>query len=364
MLSLGSLAFAAPWLLSAAVALPIIWWLLRVTPPAPRRVRVPGDPAAARADPARGDAGAHAAVADRPAHDPRGAGHPRAGASGAEPAGAARRQRAADPGDRRRLGGGARLAGAPAGGDSICSPKPGARTARSCSSPPRRSRSGQPAPPLQPVRAADARAAVQALAPKPWAVDRGAALARLKALPLSRQHQRGLAQRRGRGRRCRRARRGARRARQRCATSPRRRRTRRGWSPRAPRRASAPARICRWRCEPCRRRVRARSRCGRAPRTGALLARETATVEAGGSGASIRLAMPGELRNRVTRIDIEGEASAGGVLLLDERWRRRPVGIAASANPVEPAAAQRDLLPPARARPVHRNAPRPGRRIC
>src|SRR5450432_1311214 len=41
MLSLGSLAFAAPWLLSAAVALPIIWWLLRVTPPAPRRLRFP-----------------------------------------------------------------------------------------------------------------------------------------------------------------------------------------------------------------------------------------------------------------------------------------------------------------------------------
>src|SRR5216684_2500909 len=41
MLSLGSLAFASPWLLSALVALPIIWWLLRVTPPAPRRVRFP-----------------------------------------------------------------------------------------------------------------------------------------------------------------------------------------------------------------------------------------------------------------------------------------------------------------------------------
>src|SRR5580658_8806348 len=41
MLSLGSLAFAAPWLISALVALPIIWWLLRVTPPAPRRIRFP-----------------------------------------------------------------------------------------------------------------------------------------------------------------------------------------------------------------------------------------------------------------------------------------------------------------------------------
>ncbi|HUB95764.1 MAG TPA: BatA domain-containing protein, partial [Stellaceae bacterium] len=41
MLSLGSLAFAAPWLLAAFAVLPILWWLLRVTPPAPRRVRFP-----------------------------------------------------------------------------------------------------------------------------------------------------------------------------------------------------------------------------------------------------------------------------------------------------------------------------------
>src|SRR5215469_7701687 len=41
MLSLGSLAFASPWLLTALVALPVIWWLLRVTPPAPRRIPFP-----------------------------------------------------------------------------------------------------------------------------------------------------------------------------------------------------------------------------------------------------------------------------------------------------------------------------------
>jgi hypothetical protein len=37
--------------------------------------------------------------------------------------------------------------------------------------------------------------------------------------------------------------------------------------------------------------------------------------------------MPSELRHRAMAIEIEGEASAGAVLLLDERWRRRPVGI-------------------------------------
>jgi len=41
MLSLGPIAFAAPWLLLALPALPVLWWLLRVTPPAPRRVTLP-----------------------------------------------------------------------------------------------------------------------------------------------------------------------------------------------------------------------------------------------------------------------------------------------------------------------------------
>src|SRR5215468_6533310 len=41
MLALGSLAFASPWLLLGLLALPVLWWLLRVTPPAPRRLRFP-----------------------------------------------------------------------------------------------------------------------------------------------------------------------------------------------------------------------------------------------------------------------------------------------------------------------------------
>lgn len=38
--------------------------------------------------------------------------------------------------------------------------------------------------------------------------------------------------------------------------------------------------------------------------------------------------LPVALRNRATSVVIEGERSAGATLLLDERWRRRPVGIA------------------------------------
>ncbi len=41
MLNLGILAFAAPWVLVALAALPVLWWLLRVTPPAPKRIRFP-----------------------------------------------------------------------------------------------------------------------------------------------------------------------------------------------------------------------------------------------------------------------------------------------------------------------------------
>ena len=42
MMQLGPLGFASPWLLLALLALPILWWLLRATPPAPLRERFPG----------------------------------------------------------------------------------------------------------------------------------------------------------------------------------------------------------------------------------------------------------------------------------------------------------------------------------
>lgn len=41
MFSLGPLAFAQPWALVALIALPAIWWLLRLTPPLPKRVVFP-----------------------------------------------------------------------------------------------------------------------------------------------------------------------------------------------------------------------------------------------------------------------------------------------------------------------------------
>ncbi|MEM8949121.1 MAG: DUF4159 domain-containing protein [Pseudomonadota bacterium] len=41
MLNLGLIGFTQPWLLALLVILPALWWLLRVTPPSPRLIRFP-----------------------------------------------------------------------------------------------------------------------------------------------------------------------------------------------------------------------------------------------------------------------------------------------------------------------------------
>jgi hypothetical protein len=60
---------------------------------------------------------------------------------------------------------------------------------------------------------------------------------------------------------------------------------------------------------------------------GRTLARANLQVAAGASTASGPIALPPELRNRLTRLVLEGPPTAGSVVLLDERWRRRPVGL-------------------------------------
>ena len=61
---------------------------------------------------------------------------------------------------------------------------------------------------------------------------------------------------------------------------------------------------------------------------GRLLAREAARFAQGSQSAEVRLALPSELRNRVARVAVADETSAGAVFLVDERFRRRPVGVA------------------------------------
>jgi hypothetical protein len=60
---------------------------------------------------------------------------------------------------------------------------------------------------------------------------------------------------------------------------------------------------------------------------GRLLAREAMTFAAGRTQAEAGLTLPTELLNRLGRLEIENADTAGIVVLVDERWRRRPVGL-------------------------------------
>ena len=88
MLALGSLVFASPWLLAALPALPFLWWLLRVTPPAPRRVTFPavGLLAGLRARRGRSSAAVRGPAAPRaPRREPAGPRRPAGAPSRAPP---------------------------------------------------------------------------------------------------------------------------------------------------------------------------------------------------------------------------------------------------------------------------------------
>ncbi len=330
MLSLGSLAFASPWLLTALVALPIIWWLLRVTPPAPRRVRFPAIRLLLGLTPRE----------ETPARTPLwlivlrtilaaliivGLAHPlvnpQTPLAGSGPlilviddGWAAAHDWQARQAAARNL-----LAEAEREDRQIV---------LVTTAPPV---SDQPLPTLAPIRAVDARAAVAAMAPKPWPDDRKTAVARLKALPLSAGTSAiwisdgvddgsaaaliAALTERGELRYLTAA----------AADAPRLIASSGGPAERAQKDltvavSSLPA--------PAPRQIWVRA----SAEDGALLAREGATIEPDAISAVVPLPMPSELRNRVARIDIEGEQSAGGTLLVDERWRRRPVGIAGNAN--------------------------------
>ena len=327
MLALGSLAFVSPWLLVALAALPIIWWLLRVTPPAPRRIAFPAiwlllGLVPREETPARTPlwlillrmllAALVILAVAHPLLNPQ----TRLASTGPivlvidDGWAAARdwptRQAAlveflaeAEHEDRQVV----LLTTAPTAMD-------------------------EPAAALRPVRAADARAAVQALQPKPWPVDRRAALARLEALSLPGASlavwlSDGVADDGGdQTLAARLAEQGSLRY---LTAQP----------------ADAPVMLAAGDAQANDVGVALWSLAARAPRLfqvrasgddGRLLARQAVTVEPGAKGAEFRLAMPSELRNRMTRIEVEGDQSAGSVLLIDERWRRRPVGIVAAAN--------------------------------
>ncbi|MFQ5953954.1 MAG: DUF4159 domain-containing protein [Kiloniellales bacterium] len=63
---------------------------------------------------------------------------------------------------------------------------------------------------------------------------------------------------------------------------------------------------------------------------GRMLGREQMVFAAGEAAATARLPLPPELGNDLARLAIEGQGTAGAVTLIDDRWRRRPVGLVAT----------------------------------
>ncbi len=321
MLTLGPLAFAAPWLLLAALALPVLWWLLRVTPPSPRQLVFPPIRLLLALDPQE----------ETPARTPLwlilmrmllalliilAVAHPLLNPAsklhGSGPLivvidngwAAARdwiaRREAMD--------------------SAIDQAEREDRPVRLLTT--ARAPAEQPLQPTKLLRAADARRVARTIEPKPWPTDRAAALAAMKEIPVEGSAQivwlsdglgdenvvpfaaylqelggvRVLSEPTG--------------AIGRVVQSP----TGEDDALKVPvLRATDRGEQSIW--------IRASSEDGR------MLARQRVTFADGAGSATATLALPGELRNQVTRIAIEGEDTAGASFLLDERWRRRPVGL-------------------------------------
>ncbi|WP_342641239.1 DUF4159 domain-containing protein [Rhodoligotrophos ferricapiens] len=65
---------------------------------------------------------------------------------------------------------------------------------------------------------------------------------------------------------------------------------------------------------------------------GRSLAEQSLRFAAGEKRATTTMELPLQLRNEVARIDISGERSAGAVYLLDDRWSRKTVGLEAAGS--------------------------------
>ena len=60
---------------------------------------------------------------------------------------------------------------------------------------------------------------------------------------------------------------------------------------------------------------------------GLVLGEVDASFDAGATETEARFDLPSELRNDIARVEITGEAAAGAVQLVDDSWRRRTVGL-------------------------------------
>jgi hypothetical protein len=326
MLQLGPIGFVLPWLLLALPLLPAIWWLLRVTPPAPRRqvfpaLRLLRDLPAPEQTPSRTPwwllllrlAAAALIVLGlaRPVWGP-----------GAGTAGDGPLLLVMDDGWAAAADWPARAAAAQAALEAAS--REGRRAALLTTAPADAPDSAQPTA-LMPAE--ELRARVAALRPKPWVPDRAAALAGLRAWrqnnpgPLSTvwvadglEHQAE-----GGG--------GGAFAQALAEAGPLTLARAEGRATRLllPPRAEPDRLLVALRQTPAplagQATVLARTGDGRA------LASATIDLPAGATEGTAALELPLEIRNQVVRLDIDGEDSAGTAVLLDERFRRRPVGL-------------------------------------
>lgn len=321
MLNLGALAFAAPWALALAIVLPVIWWLLRLLPPSPKLIRFPAIRLLLGLKPE--EETPHklplwlailrlllvmlmiAALAKpllNPAGDLEGSGPLVIVVDDGWAAAPGWRQRQDHMGaliDKAERAGRnvAILTTAPAAIDE------------------------QPLP-RGLLRPADARALVNALKPKPWATDRAALAQTLDVAPLGSDAtvvwvSDGLDdpavsalgdKLRGVG----------------------------ALQLLLPNGEAAPVALLPPAAQGNELVLRAQRPASDAPRRiavqasdeqGRALARMEMEFEAGANQAQVPFTVPNELRNRVTRLDIERQNGTGSAVLLDERFRRRPVGV-------------------------------------
>ncbi|MCK8786461.1 BatA domain-containing protein, partial [Roseomonas sp. NAR14] len=329
MLSLGPLAFAAPWLLAALAALPVLWWLLRVTPPSPKRQHFPPvvllrDLKLAEETPARTPwwllalrilaAALLVLGLARPVLAPG----PVAGGDGPL-------LLVVDDGWASAADWPARRAAAEAALDAAA--REGRRAALLPTAPPL---TGEPVQASAAMPAEQLRARLAALRPKPWAPDRAAALAALAAwrqtnpggvasLYVSDGVEHAADDAAGRL------------AAALAAAGPLTLAT----APPRPVRLLPPPRAEADRLVlrvvqtpvplPTEAVVLARTGDGR------TLARVPVPVPADGTAGEATLDLPLEVRNNLSRLELEGgnggPPGANGVMLLDERFRRRPVGL-------------------------------------
>lgn len=315
----GALAFVQPWILAALALLPVIWWLLRATPPAPRRQSFPAIRLLLGLRPPE----------ETPARTPWWLVLLRLAIAALVILALARP--VLDPDDSVSDGSLLVLAiddgwAAAAGWDShrqalddlLAEAERKSASVRLLLTAP--AADGTPPALSEVMTAAEARARLQGLAPKPWPVDRAAATQALAALPdspaprffwaadgLDEGHAEDFAQ---------------------------------ALAERGPVTRFAPvtaAKLLRPVESDQRALVvvleRAEDRGEDLAVAVALrddgreIARVPVTFPAGETLSTARLELPLELRNAVGRIVLEGQATAGGVLLLDERARRRPVGL-------------------------------------